>query len=366
MITEINIKHAGGVTPVLVGAGLLSRLGEMVREKINPTRVAIVTDENVAPLYLGAGTTGLENEGFQLETFILPAGEATKSFASLESLLAGLLDFGLDRGDLIIALGGGVIGDLAGLAASLLKRGVNLVQVPTTLLAQVDSSVGGKTGINTSHGKNLIGSFYQARLVIADVETLKTLPVEDFRSGYAEVVKHAILSGPAAFKHLEETAAGFFNRNVETLAATLSKSIKVKAGIVELDEREGGQRMLLNLGHSFGHGLEVLANYAGLRHGEAVSIGICLAFKFALQEGILLEKDFHRVKAHLEKVGLPTNLKATGLNITPGDLLSAMMQDKKKSAGAFRLVLPRGLGDVIIEGGISNQTLDDFLKTVEL
>lgn len=365
MTTEINIKHAGGVTPVLIGAGLLPGLGVLVREKITAKRVAIISDQNVAGHYLPVVQKALEQEGLIAETFIFPPGEPTKSFSFLENLLAGLLDFGLDRGDLIVALGGGVIGDLAGLAASLLKRGVNLVQVPTTLLAQVDSSIGGKTGINTAHGKNLIGTFYQPRLVVADVETLNTLPDGEFRSGYAEVVKHAILSGQEAFRALEETEPQFFNRDLETLTATISESIKVKAGMVEGDEVERGRRMLLNLGHTFAHGLEVLTNYSGLRHGEAVALGICLAFRFAIYKRVSDDRVFARVKAHLEKAGLPTNLRATGLKINPEDFLKAMAQDKKKSAQGFRLVVPRGLGDVVIEEGVLSETLDDFLKTVE-
>lgn len=358
--------HASGVTPVLIGAGLLPRLGKMVREKISSKRVAIITDENVAGHYLAVAQKAFEQEGLTPEAFVLAAGERTKSFAILDSLMAGLLDFGLDRGDLIVALGGGVIGDLAGLAASLLKRGVNLVQVPTTLLAQVDSSIGGKTGINTAHGKNLIGTFYQPRLVVSDIETLTTLPSGEFRSGYAEVVKHGILSGEEAFTGLEETRDMFFKRDFDTLKTTISESIKVKAGIALADEREGGPRMLLNLGHTFAHGLEKLANYSGLKHGEAVAIGICLAFQFGLYKGQASTADYARVKDHLEKAGLPTNLKATGLNITPEDLLKAMQEDKKKSEGRFRLILPRGLGDVIIEEGITRETLDEFLKTMEL
>lgn len=364
MTTEINIKHSGGVTPVLVGTGLLPRLGVLLREKLGPAKVAIITDANVAPLYLGMAKTALEGEGFQVESFIFPAGEGTKSFANLEGLMDGLLGFGLDRSDCIIALGGGVIGDLAGLAASLLKRGVHLVQVPTTLLSQVDSSVGGKTGINTKHGKNLVGSFFQAQLVVADVGSLETLPEDELISGYAEVVKHAVLSGEEAFTRLENTYEKFFSKDPETLRETITGSIKVKAGIVEADERESGLRMLLNLGHTFGHGLEALGNYSLLRHGEAVAIGVCLAFQFAVFKGQGDEANYTRVKAHLEKAGLPTNLQGTGLRLTPGELFEAMNQDKKKSAGAFRIIVPSGLGDVIIED-VKAKTLDDFLKTVD-
>lgn len=362
MVREFNIRMANAVSTVLVGEGLLGSLGPLVEGRLGPTRAAVVSDTKVETFYLEDITASLKGAGLTVEAFVFPAGEATKSFSSLETLLDGLLDFGMERGDVVVALGGGVVGDLAGLAASLLKRGAGLVQVPTTLLSQVDSAIGGKTGINARHGKNLIGTFYPPSLVVADVGTLKTLPDRDFRSGYAEVVKHAVLGGEAAFKALEDRFDKVFAREPETMIQTVAANIRTKARIVEADEREAGGRMALNLGHSFGHALEALGDYRVLSHGEAVAIGLVMAFKFALSEGKIERPELRRLTAHLARAGLPASVKETGLKASAKDILAAMGHDKKRARGVFRLVIPHGFGNVAVEE-VPASALDHFLKT---
>ena len=359
MTAEINIRHRLGQYPVLIGEGLLEKTGSLVRTRLASAKAAIVTDKNVAPHYLSQVRTSLENEGFQAKGFILAAGEATKTFETLEKLVADFLDFGLERGDCVISLGGGVVGDLAGLAANLTRRGVNLVMMPTTLLSQVDSSVGGKTAVNMAQGKNLAGTFYPATLVISDATTLSSLPPRELRNGYAEVVKHAILESSDDFAFLENNLDENLKGNPHTLMATIHRSIQVKARIVEEDETEQGRRMLLNLGHTFGHALEAYAGFSDkLLHGEAVAIGMCLAFRFAGAD----EKDFARIKAHLDMAGLPTDVGVKNLEPDLDKIMSFIHQDKKSQGGKIRLVLPKALGDVYIEDDVSETELKEFLK----
>ncbi|NJM36262.1 MAG: 3-dehydroquinate synthase, partial [Rhodomicrobium sp.] len=263
---------------IVIGAGTMARLGEMAKS-LNVRRCAIVSDETVAGLYLPAARNALQASGLEAGEAVLPRGEATKSFAHLMELCDRLLDLELERGDAVITLGGGVIGDLAGFAASILKRGMRLIQVPTTLLAQVDSSVGGKTGINTRHGKNLIGTFYQPNVVLIDTAVLKTLDPRELRAGYAEIVKYGLLGDAAFFGWLEANAPAIFEGEEAARLYAIEKSCLAKAAIVAEDERESGRRALLNLGHTFGHALEAWAGYSSaLLHGEAVAIGMALAF----------------------------------------------------------------------------------------
>jgi len=339
--------------PIHIGAGLLGDAAQMIQAAGDWRRCAIVTDTTVAELHLDALQRDLAKAGLAVDPVIVPAGEASKGFAQLGPLCEALLSREIERGDAVIALGGGVVGDLAGFAASILRRGVALIQAPTTLLAQVDSSVGGKTGINTPQGKNLIGTFHQPRLVIADTDTLNTLPARELRAGYAEIVKYGLLGDAAFFAWLEENSAALMAGDAEARAYAIEISCRAKADIVAADEREAGQRALLNLGHTFGHALEAWAGYSGdLLHGEAVAIGMALAFKFSEQLGLCPPGRYSRVTAHLRAVGLPTaigDLAASRRTLPkPDELLTHMMQDKKVSGGRLTLVLVRDIGAAFV------------------
>lgn len=359
MTKEINIRHRIGHYPVLIGNGFLAKTGSIARSHFDSRKVAIVSDQNVAAFYLKSVRKSLEAEGFEAKGFVLAAGEATKSFKTLEKLVTDCLDFGLGREDCVIALGGGVIGDLSGLTANLTRRGTHLVMIPTTLLAQVDSSVGGKTAINMSQGKNLVGTFYPPDLVISDTVTLSTLPPRELRSGYAEITKHAILEGEDEFTFLEENLDKNLKGDPETLAITVHRSVKTKARIVMADETEQNQRMFLNLGHTFGHALEAWVKYSDkLLHGEAVAIGIILAFRFAGVD----EANIKRIANHLEAAGLPTSVKAKNLAPRVDEIMTFIQQDKKRNSGKIRLVLPKALGDVYIEDNVSEDDLSAFLE----
>jgi 3-dehydroquinate synthase len=347
---------------IVIGSGALAQAGALIARLPGTAKCAIVTDTNVAGLHLEALTAGLGDKCPLAGTITLTPGEATKCFAELASLSEGLLELGIERGDLIIALGGGVIGDLTGFAASILRRGVNFVQIPTSLLAQVDSSVGGKTGINTPQGKNLIGAFYQPRLVIADTDVLESLPERQFRAGYAEMAKYGLLGDADFFAWLEKNWSEVFSGGAAR-AQAIETCCKAKAAIVEADEREAGIRALLNLGHTFGHALEGFAGYSDrLLHGEAISIGMALAFEFSNELELCKGQDAQRAIAHLETVGLPTKIGAIpGGTPTPEALMELMAQDKKVQAGVLAFILVRGIGEAFVERGVDTGKLQDFL-----
>ena len=334
---------------ICIGAGQLSRLGAHVSENASSKRVAVITDETVAALYGKALTQALSD--FDVHMIVRPKGEAQKSLANLEEILDGLFGAGFDRSDLLIAFGGGVIGDLAGFAASIYKRGMPFIQVPTTLLSQVDSSVGGKTAVNNRFGKNLIGAFYQPRAVITDTDLLSSLPVRELKAGYAEVLKYGLLGDAAFFEALEGgLAAEILTLKPDALSRAIYVSCETKAKIVAQDERESGVRALLNLGHTFGHALELEAGYDGdLLHGEAVSIGMEMAFLYAASQGICSQEDAARVSAHLVKTQMPTLKDAAHLLGQPDALLSHMGQDKKNEGGHLTLILPRAIGETYVE-----------------
>ncbi len=347
-----------------IGAGLLGCAAPAIKAAGDWRRCAVVTDATVARLHLDALQASLSEAGLAVDPVIVPAGESSKSFDQLAPLCEALLMRGIERGDAVIALGGGVIGDLAGFAASILRRGVSLVQAPTTLLAQVDSAVGGKTGINTPQGKNLIGTFHQPRLVIADTNTLDTLPARELRAGYAEIVKYGLLGDADFFAWLEENGLALLRGDHDARAHAIEKSCRMKADIVAEDERESGQRALLNLGHTFGHALEAWAGYSGdLLHGEAVAIGIGLAFKLSEQLGLCPPDRHERVTAHLRAVGLPVaigDLGAAGRGIPePAELITHMMQDKKVSGGRLTFILVRDIGEAFITRDV---TIDDVKR----
>lgn len=353
---------------IVIGPGTIATAGDAVKQLAPSARCAVVTDETVARLHLAALTFTLESAGVSVDEIIIPAGEASKSFTHLVQLCDTLLDSRFERGDIVIALGGGVIGDLAGFAASILKRGVRLVQIPTTLLAQVDSSIGGKTGINTRHGKNLIGAFHQPSLVLIDTDVLDTLDARQLRSGYAEVAKYGLLGDAAFFEWLEEHWAGIFNGDVGARLHAIEQSCQAKAVIVAEDETERGRRALLNLGHTFGHALEAWAGYsAKLLHGEAVAIGMVLAFEMSEEMGFCAPGAAARAAAHLQGAGLPVRIAdmaamTRGALPSAEELVTLMMQDKKATAGRLSFVLVRGIGDAFVSDAVEPSRLQEFLE----
>ena len=343
---EVAVGLGARAYSILIGPGLIARAGEVLGPRLNRPRVAIVTDATVARLHLPALEASLTAAGIAHTALTLPAGEPTKDWATLGRTLDWLLDAKVERDDLILALGGGVIGDLVGFAAAILRRGVGFVQIPTTLLAQVDSSVGGKTGINAPQGKNLIGAFHQPRLVLADLSALDTLARRDFRSGYAEVAKYGLLGDAAFFAWLEANAPRLAAGDPDARLHAVRRSCEMKAEIVARDETEQGDRMLLNLGHTFGHALEAATGYSDrLLHGEGVAIGCVLAFDLSARLGLCPQEAPSRVAAHLSAMGLPTRLSDV-----PGDLpdaeglLALMAQDKKVKAGRATFILAEGIG----------------------
>jgi 3-dehydroquinate synthase len=350
---------------VLIGPELLPQAAELIHARLGAPMCAIVTDENVARHHLRALEQGLAARGRHAGAIVLPPGEGTKSFAGLADLCGRLLETGLERGGLVVALGGGVIGDLAGLAASLVRRGVRFVQIPTTLLAQVDSSVGGKTGIDTPQGKNLVGTFYQPSLVLADIDLLSTLPEREFRAGYVEAAKYGLLGDAAFFAWLEQNWRSAFAHEKAALARIVTTSVEGKAGVVARDETETGERMLLNLGHTFGHALEAWAGYSQrLLHGEAIAIGICLAFELSRELGLVDPAAVQRVAAHFAAIGLPTRIADIPVGATPdaAALMTIMAQDKKVRDGRLTLILVRAIGAAFVSREVSAATVQEFLS----
>lgn len=337
---------------ILVGEGLLAAAGETIRDHVGQRRCVIVTDSNVAPLYMQRLEASLATAGHTvLPSIVVPAGESSKSFASLQALMNQLFERAIDRKTLLIALGGGVIGDLTGFAASITLRGVDFVQIPTTLLAQVDSSVGGKTGINSVFGKNTVGTFYQPRLVLADVTTLDSLPERELKSGYAEVVKYGLIMDSAFFNWCDEHGGQLLHGDMTIRIKAVRQSCAFKAQIVAEDEREAGRRALLNLGHTFGHALESVWGFSSkLLHGEAVSIGMAMAFDLSAAMGLCPTQHAQAVTTHLRNLGLPTAPPPIPPE-TPYDidqLMALMAQDKKASGGKLTLILSRDIGKAII------------------
>jgi len=348
---------------ILVGKGLLEQAGQHMARVLRQPRTIIVTDENVARHHLATLEASLDAAGVAHDAIVLAPGEGSKSFATLETLLDRLLDARVERDDMITAFGGGVIGDLTGFAASILRRGVDFIQIPTTLLSQVDSSVGGKTGINCRHGKNLIGSFHQPRLVLADTGVLATLPARELRAGYAEVVKYGLINDAAFFDWLEANGAAVLALEQAAISQAVITSCRAKAAIVAADETEAGQRALLNLGHTFGHALEAETGYsARLLHGEAVSIGMALAFDLAAHLGLCPEADAERVRRHLNAMGLPTRAGDVDARLTPDILITHMAQDKKVKAGRVTFVLPCAIGNAILTRDVGEDALHDVLR----
>jgi 3-dehydroquinate synthase len=346
-----------------VGPGLIEEAGALLRPLARGP-LPVVTDTNVAKLHLEPFMRSLRRAGIEARSIVMEAGEATKSFAGLEKLCGALLATGVDRGGLIVAFGGGVIGDLAGFAAGVLKRGIDFVQVPTTLLAQVDSSVGGKTGINTAEGKNLVGLFHQPRLVLADTKTLSTLPWRQLLAGYAEVAKYGALGDAAFFAWLERNAAKALAGDETAIEHAVAQSCRMKAAIVARDEREAGVRALLNLGHTFGHALEAATGYCErLLHGEGVAIGMALAFRLSVALGLCPGQDAERFIRHLKTVGLPTAIAdIPGPRPSAEVLLDHMAHDKKVKNGKLTFVLVRGIGQAFTTRDVPMEKVREILQ----
>ncbi|QCI64442.1 3-dehydroquinate synthase [Phreatobacter stygius] len=362
-ITSVPVALGERSYDILIGAGLIAGAGATIAARFPGRAVAIVTDETVGGLHGQALEQSLDGAGIRHIRISVPAGEATKRFAMLEQVVDQLLAARMERGDLVVALGGGVVGDLAGFAAAIVRRGMGFVQMPTSLLAQVDSSVGGKTGINSRHGKNLIGAFYQPGLVLADTDVLDTLSTREFRAGYAEVAKYGLIDDPGFFGWLEANWRGIFQGGRDRTQA-IATSCRAKAAVVARDETETGDRALLNLGHTFGHALEAATGYdsARLVHGEGVAIGMAQAYRFSAKLGLCPPDDAERMRSHLTAVGLPTELAHIPGDVGDVDrLMTAIQQDKKVTRGALTFILTRGIGRSFIAGDVDPTAVRSFL-----
>ena len=364
MTETVHVPLGRRAYDVRIGEGLLARAGAEIAPLLARPKVAIVTDSNVAALHLATVQEALRTEGIASEALILPAGEATKAWPEFTRTVEWLLDQRIERRDVVIALGGGVVGDLVGFAAAVLRRGVRFVQMPTSLLAQVDSSVGGKTGINAPQGKNLIGAFHQPALVLADIGVLATLTPRDFLAGCGEVVKYGLLGDADFFSWLEAHGPAMVNGDAAARAHAVRRSVEMKAGIVVRDETEQGERALLNLGHTFCHALEAATGYSGrLLHGEGVAIGCALAFDLSARLGLCPQEEPGRVRAHLAAMGMKS-----GLADIRGDLpdaaalLGLMGQDKKVVDGQLRFVLARGIGEAFVTADVPCAAVLDLLE----
>ncbi|WP_171174054.1 3-dehydroquinate synthase [Ruegeria sp. HKCCD8929] len=369
MHQTVHVELGARSYDVEIGPDLLAEAGTRIAPLLKRPRVAVLTDETVAGLHLDGLRDGLGRAGIEMVSLALPAGEATKGWPQLERAVEWLLAEKVERRDVVVAFGGGVIGDLAGFAAAVLRRGVRFVQIPTSLLAQVDSSVGGKTGINAPQGKNLIGAFHQPSLVLADTAVLGTLTARDFLAGYGEVVKYGLLGDARLFDWLERQGPVLAAGDMEARVQAVTRSVQMKADIVARDETEQGDRALLNLGHTFCHALEAATGYSDrLLHGEGVAIGCALAFELSARLGLCSQEDPSRVRAHLQAMGMKTDLADI-----PGDLPGAealvdlMAQDKKVVDGQLRFILARGIGQAFVTSDVPREAvlsvLEDALAT---
>jgi 3-dehydroquinate synthase len=349
---------------ITIGSGLLPNAGSLLSSHLSRKKTAIVTDANVAKFHLKTLQDSLEASGIISSAIIMSPGEATKSYAGLAEVCDKLLAAGIERKDQVIALGGGVIGDLAGFASAILRRGVKFIQIPTSLLAQVDSSVGGKTGINSPHGKNLIGAFHQPSHVLIDLDLLKTLPQRQRAAGYAEVVKYGLLGDADFYSWLDQNVESVIDCAQGAVDHAVRISCETKARVVAEDETETGVRALLNLGHTFGHALEASTGYSDiLLHGEAVSIGMVQAFRFSEMQGLCAAGTADRVAKHLVRAGLPTHVSAIKAELPPPDkMVEIMRQDKKASGGKLTFILAHGIGEAFIAKDVDDNAVKTFLE----
>ncbi len=348
----LRVELGDNSYPIVVGAGFLDRIGEMLTPHIKSDKVLIVSDAFVKAHYMPVVQQNLENAGLDVGTIEVPSGEESKSLTQFSRIQDSLVENQLDRGSTLIAFGGGVIGDLGGFSAAVYMRGIPFVQIPTTLQAQVDASVGGKTAINHPKGKNLIGAFHQPKLVLIDVDTLETLPQRDIRAGLIEVIKMGVIRDQTLFEMVEENLDAILNLDSATLIEMISCACINKAEIVAKDEKESGLRMVLNYGHTFGHALEALTHYNRYRHGEAVSIGMNCAAQLATNLGMFSEADFQRQRALLARAKLPL---AFPPDLNPEALCDAMYLDKKTLGGKLRLILPTRIGEVVVRDDVDDR-----------
>lgn len=364
--TSVSVSLGDRSYEIVVGEGLASTMSEALSATISGKRCAVVTDESVAALHLAPFQAMLKSLGIDAETIILPAGESTKSFANLERVSSNLLDLKLTRRDIVIALGGGVIGDLTGFAASIVRRGIDFIQVPTTLLAQVDSSVGGKTAINAPQGKNLIGAFYQPRLVLIDTNVLKTLPQREIMAGFAEVIKYGLINDMPFFNWLADNGKKVLGLEPDAAREAISRSCQNKADVVAADERETGNRALLNLGHTFGHAIEAHGQYDGrVLHGEAVSVGMVMAHQVSHALGLMPREDLERVLTTFKGLGMPMTVGAFGFNgLTAEEMVRHMGQDKKNVDSRVTLILSKGIGKAFLTRDIAQDDLTRMLTGI--
>ncbi|MGH1414455.1 MAG: 3-dehydroquinate synthase [Pelagimonas sp.] len=364
MIEVVDVPLEGREYEVRIGQGLVTQAGAHIAPLLKRPRVAIVSDENVAALHLKTLTDALEAQGIEHVSMSLPAGEATKSWTHFTRTVEWLLEQKVERRDVVIAFGGGVIGDLVGFAAAVLRRGVRFVQIPTSLLAQVDSSVGGKTGINAPQGKNLIGAFHQPSLVLADIDVLGTLTKRDYLAGYGEVAKYGLLGDAGFFEWLEENGQRAADGDVAARIHAVKRSVEMKAEIVLRDETEQGDRALLNLGHTFCHALEAATGFSDrLLHGEGVAIGCALAFELSSRLGLCSQEDPSRVRMHLKAMGMKCDLSDIPGDLPSADvLLDLMGQDKKVVDGQLRFILARGIGDSFVTSDVPSDKVLTLLK----
>lgn len=364
MMETVHVGLEGREYDIHIGPGLLTQSGALIGPMLARKHVCVVTDENVAALHLETLRHGLAADGIAMEALVLPAGESTKSWAFLEQTVEWLLSQRVERKDLVVALGGGVIGDLTGFAAAILRRGVGFVQIPTSLLAQVDSSVGGKTGINSPLGKNLVGAFHQPRLVLADIDVLGTLTPRDFLAGYGEVVKYGMLGDANFFEWLEAQGPALAAGDEAARIAAVKRSCEMKAEIVMRDETEQGDRALLNLGHTFCHALEAATGYGDrLLHGEGVAVGCALAFELSMRLGLCAQEAPSRVREHLRAMGMKVDLKDIEGELPDADaLLDLMGQDKKVVDGQLRFILARGIGEAFVTADVPRDVVRQLLQ----
>ena len=363
-VGRIDVGLGARSYQVLVGPGLIDTAGEAMAPLLKRRRTAVISDETVWTLHGARLSAALARAGIAVSPVIVPPGEGTKSFEGLADVSDRLLALELDRGDLVTAFGGGVVGDLAGFAAAIYKRGVDFIQIPTTLLAQVDSSVGGKTAIDTPRGKNLVGAFHQPRLVLADLDVLSSLPAREMRCGYAEVIKYGLLGDFGFFEWLEANGAAVLAREPAALAHAVARSVQMKAEIVAEDETEQGRRALLNLGHTFGHALEAETGYGeALLHGEAVGAGMALALRFSAAQGLCAMQEAARATAAIAAAGLPTTLaQVSATPFAAERLVRHMAQDKKAEGGKLTFILGRKLGEAFVAKDVDAAAVTAFLK----
>ncbi len=359
VLKELTVALGARSYQIEIGTGLLERCGEKIASLVKGRQAAVVTDSNVGPLYSAMVQKSLEQQGFAVTVVTIPAGEGSKSWQQAEQILTVLLEHRFHRDACVIALGGGVVGDLAGFVASVYQRGIAFVQIPTSLLAQVDSSVGGKVAVNHALGKNMIGAFYQPQLVLVDLDTLQTLEQRHWQNGLAEVVKYGVIYDAEFFRYLQQHTAAILQRDLQAAAEIIANCCRLKAEVVALDEREGGVRAKLNYGHTIGHGLELAGHYQGYLHGEAVAVGMVLAARYAAQKGMCDAEVETEVAALLRQFMLPTKADAA-LALT--EVMDSMMLDKKVQDGKLVFILPEALGRVKIIKDVSQEEIAALLQ----